>query len=387
MASKVGVALLGAGGFGRTHLDRLARLAEEGSTELIGVCDPAGPSDKVPEGTAMYSDLAELLAETTPEVVIVSTPIHTHVPLAIQAMEAGADVYLEKPPAASLAAFSDLLAVQRRTGRVCQVGFQSLGSAGLGRIPELIADGVIGDVVRYQARGLWLRRRYYYQRSAWAGKRRDGEVIIADGVTTNPLSHSVATALRLAGLEQLGPIDSITTELYRAHDIECDDTSFIEVTPRDGTGVAPVRAALTVCAPEQRDALVDVVGTEGMITFHYTNDVIDIVGADGSMRTETAGRTDLFENLLAHRDDPGVELLSPLERTSSFTGVLQAVLDAPAPTRLSEGSGITWVDEGDDAHPVLADIPHWVDAAVADGGYAAAGAPWASSEAVTVHQI
>jgi len=380
------VALLGAGGFGRTHLDRLGRLAAEGRVELIAVADPAGPNELVPAGTPMYTDLDAVLSAVGPgavDVVIVSTPIHTHVPLAATAMQAGADVYLEKPPAASLAGFGELLDIQAATGRVCQVGFQSLGSYALDRMAEIVASGAIGEVQRYEARGLWLRDRKYYGRSPWAGRRRDGDVVIADGVTTNPLSHSIATALRLAGLDEAPAIGEIVTELYRAHDIEGDDTSFIRVAARDDS--PPVVAGLTLCAPEQLDALVDVVGTDGRLSFHYSNDRLEIIGADGVTATEQLTRVDLFENLLDHRIDPSVELLSPLARTSGFTAVLQAVLDAPAPTPLTEPY-VTWVGEGPAAHPVLDEIGPWVDAAVTSGeGYAAAGAPWATVDAVTRH--
>ena len=60
--------------------------------------------------------------------VIISTPIQTHVPLAELAMRAGADVLLEKPPTASLAEFEQLSAVVAETGRACQVGFQAQAS-------------------------------------------------------------------------------------------------------------------------------------------------------------------------------------------------------------------------------------------------------------------
>lgn len=382
------VALLGTGGYGRTHLQRLAELADQGRTELVAVADPFGASDLVSDGTPCFADLDELLAEFEPEVVIVSTPIHTHVPLSIRAMESGADVYLEKPPAPGVGPFAELLAVQQRTGRRCQVGFQSLGSHGLARIAELVAADTIGEVVRYEARGLWLRTRAYYERSAWAGKRRDGDVVVADGVTTNPLSHAIATALRLAGVDTVDRVDTITTELYRAHAIECDDTSFVRVEAKptaDGTATPPLVAALTVCAPAQSDGLVDVVGTRGRLSFHYTADVLEVLPDGADPRQETVERIDLFENLLDHRDGVTDELLSPLQRTSAFTAVLQATLDAPAPTVLTEPD-VTWVDEGPQGHPVLADIEHWVDAAVTSGqGYAAAGAPWARPEAVTRH--
>ncbi|MGD7707286.1 Gfo/Idh/MocA family protein [Propionibacteriaceae bacterium Y2014] len=384
-AEVITVGLAGASGYGRIHLARLARLGRAGVTELVGVADPAGPGEDTPPGTPVHADLDALLAAGVPDVVIVSTPIHTHVPLAAAAMRAGADVYVEKPPAASLPGFDELLAVQAETGRLCQVGFQSLGSRCFDRIADLLAAGTVGEVQRIAATGLWLRRLAYFQRSAWAGKRRVGDVVVADGVVTNPLSHSVATALRLAGLDRIDRLGTITTELYRANDIEGDDTSFVRVEPAAPGGVEVV-AALTVTNTEQLPARVDLVGDRGRISFRYNEDILEVTDESGTTTSEQLDRIDLFENLLAHRVDPGVPLLAPLESTSGFTAVLQAVQDAPPPTPIG-GDDVTWLDEGDQTHPVVRDIDRWVAEAVAGNGFAAAGAPWARAEAVRQHQF
>ncbi|MFC7616458.1 hypothetical protein ACFQV2_26320 [Actinokineospora soli] len=53
---------------------------------------------------------------------------------------------LEKPPAITLAEFRRLLAAARASGRACQVGFQSLGSAAVAAVRDLVADGAVGAV-------------------------------------------------------------------------------------------------------------------------------------------------------------------------------------------------------------------------------------------------
>src|SRR5699024_7974510 len=120
MATTPPAAPPGTRGKGHMHPRRAARLAADGRSGLAPLAQPAGPSEHVPDGTPAVTDLDGRLAARQPDVVIVSTPIHTHVPLAARAMEAGADVYLEKPPAAGLGPFADLVAVQERTGRLCQ---------------------------------------------------------------------------------------------------------------------------------------------------------------------------------------------------------------------------------------------------------------------------
>ena len=375
--SVVTIAQAGAHGFGRIHLERIARLQAMGRARLVAIADPAGP----PRGVeaAMYTDLGALLADHHPDVVSIATPIGLHEPMARAAMSDGAHVMLEKPPVASLSEFWALLRQQKETGRSVQVGFQSLGSLALPRLRRLMNDGTLGAIEAIHARGTWLRDRAYYQRSPWAGRRRVDGRRVADGVVTNPLAHAVATALAIAGVRHIDDIERVTTELYRAHDIEADDTSFVRVDLRDAP---PVCAALTLCAPDQLPPTVTLIGTRGRAEFSYTTDEL-VITVEGRETRETFGRIDLLENLLDHLD-AGVPLLVPLGDTIGFTAVLEATQDRPDP-RPVPTSSVTWVGEGAAGHPVIDDVDRWVDAALAEGhGFASAGAPWASQGAVAV---
>src|SRR5699024_1815434 len=76
------IALIGTSGYGKTHLQNLERLTAAGLAELIGVVDIAEPLEQL--RGIWYRDLAALLAahaQAPPEVVIIATPIDTHVPL------------------------------------------------------------------------------------------------------------------------------------------------------------------------------------------------------------------------------------------------------------------------------------------------------------------
>jgi predicted dehydrogenase len=153
------VALVGAHGYGARHLDNLARLAPLNLVELVSVADPRPPAEgTLPDGVATFPSLEELLAAgPAPDVVILATPIQTHAPLALAALAAGADVYVEKPPMASLAQFDTVLAAARQAGRLVQVGFQSLGSHALPALDRLVASGEIGEVRGVSAVGTWVR--------------------------------------------------------------------------------------------------------------------------------------------------------------------------------------------------------------------------------------
>ncbi|NUT73007.1 DUF6807 family protein [Pseudarthrobacter sp. C4D7] len=368
------VALVGVHGFGERHLANLSRLEQAGALELVAVADPNPPQSGTLDGrVAVFPDLDGLLAARPGvDVVILATPIQTHAPLAVTALQAGMDVYVEKPPVASLAQFEKVLAAARDNGRLVQVGFQSLGSHALPAISGLIDAGGIGTVLGISATGQWLRTKAYFKRSRWAGKRSLDGTDVVDGVATNALAHAVATALHVAGAHTLDDVASVETDLYRAHATESDDTSVIRVRTAGG---ATVLCALTLCAPEQLDPTVTVHGTLGDITLSYTQDEVVITTPEGERR-EQYGRTDLLENLLDARAT-GAPLLSPLQHTGAFTAVLEAVRTSPAPAAIDPGS-ISWEGAGDDAHPVVHGISDVIERAIkAQATFAELGVPWA----------
>lgn len=368
-------AVLGIHGYGRLHLAEIAAMAGEGLAELVAVADPRGVegAEQVPEGTPCYADLGELLAAVVPDVVVLATPIHTHAPLAIEAMRAGAHVLVEKPTAASLAELEEMIAVSQETGRVVQVGFQSFGSHAFPEIERLRAAGTIGELTGVGGVGHWLRTVAYYQRSRWAGMRVLDGIPVVDGVVTNPLAHAIATALKIAGATRAEDVASVEVELFHAHDIEADDTSSVRVVTTEGVTAT---FGLTLCAAKQSEPLLTVQGTDGEIGFGYTSDTLLTGPADHRTR-QRVGRTGLLRNLLEHLADPSIALLAPVAETGAFMRVLEAVRTAPSPVRIDDAY-VTWQGEGQEAHPVIADVETWCDRAAAEHKlFSELGAPWA----------
>ena len=370
------IALVGVHGFGERHLANLARLEASGAVELVAVADPHPPQDgKLGPSVAVFATLDQLLASgPAPDVVILATPIQTHAPLALAALAAGCDVYVEKPPVASMAQFQQMAAAADASGKLVQVGFQSLGSLALPAIRTSIESGEIGDVLGLSAQGMWLRTKGYFKRSRWAGKRSLEGTDVVDGVATNALAHAVATGLHMAGAHTVADVVSVETDLYRANNTESDDTSVIRVRTAAGQTLL---CALTLCAPEQQNPSVTVHGTRGDITFFYTEDEVVTTTAAGERRA-AFGRTDLLENLLEARST-GTALLCGLQDTGAFTSVLEAIRTAPDPQEIP-AEFITWEGEGDDAHPVVNGIPELIErAAKAQATFAGLGVPWARS--------
>jgi predicted dehydrogenase len=376
MTGPVRVAVVGIHGHGASHVRYARERAHHGDLLLVAVADPRpATAGSLDAGVAQFASLADLLAVTAVDVVVLCTPIHTHFPLSALAMEAGADVLLEKPPVTSIADFEALAAVIAATGRRCQVGFQSLGSETISAVRGLVDGGAIGELTGVSASGAWLRTRKYWDRAAWAGKRVLNGIEVVDGVVTNPLAHAVATALSLAGAQHAGDIAEIELDQYRANDIDCDDTSVVRV--RTSAGI-PVTLALTLCAPERSEPFVTVQGSRGRIVVFYTIDVIQVF-RDGNPDPVTTvhGRRPLLDDLLAVRAGKSGALLADFADTEGFTLVLDAVRRAPDPVPIA-AEHIEWVGEGPDAHPVVTDVAAWIARAGAEHQtFAELGAPWA----------
>lgn len=76
------IALIGVHGFGAHHLANLDRFEKSGELKLVAVADPSPPEAcRLADSVAVFGTLDELLAAgTSPDVVIIATPIQTHAP-------------------------------------------------------------------------------------------------------------------------------------------------------------------------------------------------------------------------------------------------------------------------------------------------------------------
>ncbi|MEV8306484.1 Gfo/Idh/MocA family oxidoreductase [Streptomyces flavidovirens] len=334
-AAPVPVVLAGARGHGRWHLANIRRLQQQGRIRLAGICELTPLTDDEldafsGEPLRQSADFGALLDATGASVAVICTPIQTHTALALAAAARGVHLLLEKPPAANFADYARMTDGVRAAGVTCQIGFQSFGSHAVSAVRELIRTGAVGAVRGIGAAGAWTRDDAYYQRAPWAGRRRLGAVDVVDGVLTNPLAHAVATALELVGRGAAEDVAGIETELFRAHDIEADDTSCVRVTTTDGL---PVTVAVTLCAERAGEPYVIVHGDRGRITFWYKQDRVLVQRAGHGPQEAVHGRTDLLENLVDHLAH-GTALLAPPHRTGAFMRVVEAVRTAPEPTAL-----------------------------------------------------
>ena len=95
-------------------------------------------------GTAAYNDFRELLARPDIDAVVIATPDHWHVPIAIAAVKAGKDVYVEKPLGISIHENLAMRQAIRETGAIFQYGTQQRSWHQFRFACELVRNGLIG---------------------------------------------------------------------------------------------------------------------------------------------------------------------------------------------------------------------------------------------------
>jgi predicted dehydrogenase len=140
------IAVAGAGLIGRDHI---RRLVESPTCELAGIVDPMPATRNLADeaGVPHYADLAEMLSADRPDGVVLATPNQVHVANAIECMDAGLPVLLEKPVADSLAGVDELLEAAERRNGVILVGHHRTHSPIMRLAVDTIRSGVIGQVV------------------------------------------------------------------------------------------------------------------------------------------------------------------------------------------------------------------------------------------------
>src|SRR5512146_3023872 len=122
---RIRVGVIGTGGRGRFHT---ANFKEVGA-EVAAVCDVYEPNleaglNIASTGAKAYRQYQKLLEDKSLDVVVVATPDHWHAQMAVVAVDAGKDVYLEKPMAHSIDDGFRVIEAVRRTRRVVRVGMQ-----------------------------------------------------------------------------------------------------------------------------------------------------------------------------------------------------------------------------------------------------------------------
>ena len=147
------VGVIGCGGRGRHHINELLAMKEMGEpVEVTAVCDvyrPRMDASAEKTGAKGFMNHHELLNDANVDVVCIATPDHIHGYQAIDAVEAGKDVYCEKPFTHWRQFVLNKRAVEavHRTGRKFQLGTQGMSDPAWHEARKKVEEGLIGQVL------------------------------------------------------------------------------------------------------------------------------------------------------------------------------------------------------------------------------------------------
>jgi predicted dehydrogenase len=176
-------------------------------------------------GVRLLSSADELFTTPRPvDLVVVTTPNRSHIPLAMSALGAGLPVVIDKPVAPTSAAARAVIAEAARRGLMLTVFHNRRWDGDFLTLRRLLAEGALGDVHRFESR---------FERWRPAGRRNWRE--LADPEDAGGLLFDLGSHLIDQALVLFGPVESIYAEIDRWRPgTAVDDDVFLALTHRSG---------------------------------------------------------------------------------------------------------------------------------------------------------
>ncbi|UUO05163.1 Gfo/Idh/MocA family oxidoreductase [Blastopirellula sp. J2-11] len=160
---KLRVATIGVNGRGMSHVGGMLNRKD---TEYVYICDADSDvaarrakqvADKQGKKPQIATDLRKVLDDDSVDIITIATPNHWHALAAIWALQAGKDVYVEKPVSHNVSEGRRIVEAARKYNKICQAGTQSRSNPGMIDTINFVKNGGIGEVK--VARGLCYKPR------------------------------------------------------------------------------------------------------------------------------------------------------------------------------------------------------------------------------------
>jgi len=169
---RIGIGMIGVGDRASAHLREILALSAKHNVAVTGICDVwkrnrenaiaavAKSGAAAPHGCTRYQ---ELLARKEVDAVVIATPDFSHGEILVAALQAGKDVYIEKPMTIDIESANKALDLARAGGRVVQAGTQRRSEGNFKGGAKCIAGGALGHISRISAamnvnQARWMRR-------------------------------------------------------------------------------------------------------------------------------------------------------------------------------------------------------------------------------------
>lgn len=252
---KVRFALIGCGRIAQNHFAALEKHADR--CELADVCDtnPAGLEAAVAKtGARGHAKLADLLASTTADCVILTTPSGLHPAQAIEIAEAGKHVMTEKPMATRWQDGLKMVEACDKAGVRLFVVKQNRRNATLQLLKRAVEQKRFGKIYSVAVNVFWTRPQAYYDAAKWRGTWEfDG------GAFMNQASHYIDLLDWL-----IGPVESVMSYTGTlARDIQVEDSGVAALRWRSGAMGTVNVTMLTY--PKNMEGSITILGEKGTV--------------------------------------------------------------------------------------------------------------------------
>jgi predicted dehydrogenase len=173
---QIRVGIAGPGGRGRGIMREFFEHNQRFNARLTAVCDvwndareQAKALTEERQGTTpkVYRHHEQIVNDPEIDALIIATPDHAHAQILEMAAQAGKDAYCEKPMGNVLSETNAALDAVKKSGSIVQIGTQRRSSPKYRQAAKMIADGIIGDVVKVDLYWSW------YSPYRWAKKDKD----------------------------------------------------------------------------------------------------------------------------------------------------------------------------------------------------------------------
>lgn len=240
------VAVIGTGAIAPYHIRAYMNLPEY--YQIVALCDmyvdkAEHMAKEYQLDVPTYQDVTQMLQEVECDLVSVCTPPYTHASLAIQCMEAGRHVIVEKPMASSLEECDAMNLVSKKTNKILSVIAQNRFGTPMMKVKHILDTGLIGKVVHTQVDSFWWRGHSYYDlwwRGTW---EKEG-----GGCTLNHAVHHIDIFQWMNGM----PDEVVAIMSNTSHDnAEVEDIS-IAVCKYNNGSVAQITSSVIHHGQEQQ---------------------------------------------------------------------------------------------------------------------------------------
>lgn len=272
---KLKTAIIGCGRISYKHIDGI--LENSDAVELAAVCDPIREraeqrkeeymekrkqafrlkKGEEPARVSAYEDYRKLICEEKPDIAAIAAESGYHAQIAIDCMNQGIHVIVEKPMAMSVSEGQEMIETARRNHVKLCIAHQNRFNPAVQKLREAVEAGRFGRVVAGNARILWNRNEHYYKQAPWRGT-----YALDGGCMMNQCIHNI-DLLQWMMNSDVNWVNGVTGNYLHPY-IEAEDYGSIQIGFQNGA-IGNVEGTVCVQGGNLEETLT-IIGEKGVVS-------------------------------------------------------------------------------------------------------------------------